>query len=59
ILGGGLVESLGDAYVEPVRRHAYAHFFLPDRAGEVKIMRAALGDDATILGASVLARSGL
>lgn len=59
ILGGGLVESLGDAYVEPVRRHAYAHFFLPDRAGEVKIMRAALGDDATILGAAVLARSGL
>lgn len=59
ILGGGLVESLGDAYVEPVRRCAYAHSFLADRAEEVKILRAALGDDATVLGAAFLARSGL
>lgn len=57
ILGGGLVESLGEAFVEPVRAHAYRHFFLPDPEHRVQIMQASLGDLATVMGAAVLART--
>lgn len=56
ILGGGLVESLGDSFVEPVRSHAYDHFFLADPEHSVQIMQASLGDLATVMGAAVLAR---
>ena len=57
VMGGGLVESLGETFLEPVREVAYANFFLHHRASEVKIVPAALGDDSVVLGASVLARS--
>ncbi|NUQ39080.1 MAG: ROK family protein [Caldilineales bacterium] len=57
ILGGGLVESLGDLYVAPVRRQAYAHFFLQQDVERVQIVTAALGDDAVVLGAAALARA--
>ncbi len=57
VLGGGLVESLGERYVAAVAEHAYAHFFLKDDMDKVKILPAALGDNATVLGASVLARN--
>jgi len=57
VLGGGLVESLGQPYVTAVAEHAYAHFFLKDDMDKVKIVQAGLGDNATVLGASVLARN--
>ncbi|MCO6449780.1 MAG: ROK family protein [Caldilineales bacterium] len=59
ILGGGLVESLGDSYIDPVRDIAYANFFLRHDREKIRIVRAALGDDAVVLGASVLARQML
>lgn len=58
ILGGGLVESLGESFVEPVRSLAYDHFFLADPEHRVQIMQASLGDLATVMGAAVLARTG-
>ena len=57
VLGGGLVEGLGQPYVTAVAKHAFAHFFLRDDMDKVKIVQAGLGDDATVLGASVLARN--
>lgn len=55
ILGGGLVESLGDQYVAPVRGQAYANFFLQQDVERVQIVTAALGDDAVVLGAAAMA----
>lgn len=57
ILGGGLVESLGEGFVEPVRSYAYRHFFLADPEHRVQIMQASLGDLATVMGAAELART--
>ncbi len=57
ILGGGLTQSLGQPFVQAVSVAAYANFFLADPERRVKIAAAALGDDATVLGASVLART--
>ena len=56
IMGGGLVESLGEPFLEPVRRAAYAHFLQKENAEQVGIVAAALGDDAVVLGGAVLAR---
>jgi len=57
VMGGGLVESLGESFLEPVRESAYANFFLQHDARRVQIVPAALGDDSVVLGAAVLARS--
>lgn len=57
VMGGGLVESLGESFLEPIREVAYANFFLQQDAHLVKIVPAALGDDSVVLGAAVLARS--
>lgn len=57
VLGGGLVESLGEDYVGPIRERAYATFFLQKDARQIKIVEASLGDDAVVLGAAVLART--
>jgi len=55
VMGGGLVESLGDDFLEPVREVAYSNFFLQDGARSVKIVPAGLGDGAVALGGAVLA----
>ena len=57
VLGGGVAEDAGDAYVGQVRDFASRHAFFTDLA-DVRIVRSALGDDAGILGAAVLAREG-
>ncbi len=57
VMGGGLVESLGESFLEPIREVAYENFFLQQDARLVKIVPAALGDDSVVLGAAVLARS--
>ncbi|MGC8641223.1 MAG: ROK family protein [Isosphaeraceae bacterium] len=55
IIGGGVVNALGDPWVELARTAARTQV-LTDPAGHIKIERAALGDDAGILGAALLAR---
>jgi glucokinase len=55
IVGGGVAEALGDPYVDLVRTSARAHVLIDPQAA-IRIERAALGDDAGILGAALLAR---
>jgi glucokinase len=55
IVGGGVVEAIGEPYVELVRASARRRI-LVDPAGVLPIVAAALGDDAGILGAALLAR---
>ena len=57
LLGGGVCEDVGEPYVEKVRESASRHAFFTDLA-QVRIARSALGDDAGLLGAAVLAREG-
>ncbi|MBN1352713.1 ROK family protein [candidate division KSB1 bacterium] len=58
ILGGGLVEAFGDMYVTRVTKVATANVF-PVALRNVQIAKAQLGDNAGILGASVLAFEAL
>jgi glucokinase len=58
IVGGGVAGALGEPYVEMVRAAAKTHT-LTDPEGKIRIVRAALGDDAGILGAALLARENL
>lgn len=55
IIGGGVVNALGDPWVDLTRTAARTQI-LTDPDGQIKIERAALGDDAGILGAALLAR---
>src|SRR5262249_28137808 len=55
LVGGGVAEALGDPYLDLVRNGARSRA-LADRQGRIRIDRAALGDDAGILGAALLAR---
>lgn len=57
VLGGGVAEDVGAGYLEEVRAAATRHAFFTDLAGP-RIVPSALGDDAGILGAAVLAREG-
>jgi len=57
VLGGGVSEDVGEGYAEMVRAAASRHAFFTDLA-DVRIVRSALGDDAGIVGAAVLAREG-
>lgn len=52
VMGGGLVASLGEPFLEPIREIAYAHFFQHYDAERVQIVAAALDDDAVVLGAA-------
>jgi glucokinase len=56
ILGGGVVEALGEEFLEPVRRVAYQYFMNKRDAKSVQIVRARLGDNAALLGAAMFAR---
>jgi glucokinase len=55
IIGGGVAGALGDPWIELVRASARTQT-LADPLGKIRIEPAALGDDAGILGASLLAR---
>ena len=56
IIGGGVAGALGDPYLDLVRSAARSQAFT-DPEGKIRIERAALGDDAGILGAALLAAS--
>jgi glucokinase len=57
VIGGGLVEKLGEPYIEGAERamrdHAMARL-----VSIVKVKQAELGDDSTVIGAAALAREG-
>jgi len=55
IIGGGVTEALGEPFLEQVRIAARGQA-LADPEAKIRIERAALGDDAGILGAALLAR---
>ena len=56
VLGGGVMEALGDDFLQPIRRVAYQHFTQRRDANQVKIVISQLGDNAGILGAAATAR---
>jgi glucokinase len=57
ILGGGVGMDLGESYIKDVRRWAEAFAFTQD-LGSIRVVPAALGDDAGLLGAALYAREG-
>jgi glucokinase len=59
VLGGGVVEALGEEILVPIRRVAYQYFINQLNARSVKIVPAKLGDNAGVLGAAVYARQRL
>src|SRR5262249_42661445 len=58
IIGGGVAEALGAPWIAQVREVARRQA-LVDRDGKIRIEPAALGDDAGIHGAALLARERL
>jgi glucokinase len=56
VFGGGVVEALGDEFLEPVRVTARQYYIQQTDAEKVRIVPAELGDYAGVLGAAVLAR---
>jgi glucokinase len=59
VFGGGVTERLGDKFVAPIRKVAYANFINKHNARTVKIVPAALKDASGVVGAAVLARRKL
>jgi len=59
VIGGGIAERLGEAYVALIRKTAYENFLRRHDAEKVRIVCGALGDNAGPLGAAVLARKRL
>ncbi len=55
VLGGGVVEALGNTFIDDIRK-ATKKYALPDTLKGVQIVGAQLGDNAGILGAAALAR---
>lgn len=59
IVGGGVLERMGDAYLEPARQVAVQHYVNKSDLDRVRIVRAELGDYSGAMGAAVLARRRL
>ncbi|MBI1926875.1 ROK family protein [Candidatus Poribacteria bacterium] len=58
VLGGGVIEAMGDSFVERIRKVA-AKYALPNTMTGVQIVTAKLGDNAGVIGSAVLARQML
>lgn len=58
VLGGGLVEALGESLVSKIRDAAGEHIF-PVKCKQVGIVASALEDDAGVIGAAALASEKL
>ena len=54
ILGGGLVESLGEPFLNPIRERTRELIFVRENIDQVHILPASLGDDAGVLGGVAL-----
>ena len=54
ILGGGVVEALGEDFLVPIRVVAYQFFINQDGAKDVTIVPAKLGDNAALMGSGGL-----
>ncbi|MGI6374711.1 MAG: ROK family protein [Anaerolineae bacterium] len=59
VIGGGVLEKMGDVYLEPVRAVARQHFINKDDLDRVRIVTAELGDYSGVIGAAVLASQRL
>jgi len=59
VFGGGLVEAMGDEFLEPIRPVAYQYSLNQRDIEDLKIVPAKLGDNAALLGAAVYARDRL
>jgi glucokinase len=59
VIGGGLAERLGEAFVAPIRAHAYKHFLAQQDREKVRIVATELKDLAAPLGAALSARDRL
>jgi glucokinase len=55
VFGGGVVEALGDKFLEPIRVTARQYYIKQTDADKVRIVAATLGDHAAVLGAAALA----
>jgi glucokinase len=56
VIGGGIVERLGERFVAPIRARAYKHFLAQRDREQVRIVPMALNDLAAPLGAAWVAR---
>jgi glucokinase len=56
VFGGGVTARLGERFVAPIRRVAYANLVNKQNARQVRIVPGALKDDSGVVGAAVLAR---
>ena len=58
VLGGGVIEAMGDGFLAGIRRVTEKHV-LPSTMNGVQIVGAKLGDNAGVIGGAVLARQML
>jgi predicted NBD/HSP70 family sugar kinase len=56
VLGGGVTEALGEAYVSRVRK-SFERTVFPNVLRKTEVLASALNDDAGMLGAAMLAVS--
>jgi glucokinase len=54
VFGGGVVEALGDAFVQPIRDAAQPCFLQQRGADRISVVAATLGDHAGVLGGAAL-----
>jgi glucokinase len=59
VFGGGLVEQLGDTFLNPIRDKARRYYLQQKDADKVRIVPSTLGDYAGTIGAAVVAQRRL
>lgn len=59
VFGGGVTARLGERFVAPIRRVAYANLVNKQNARQIHIVAGALKDDAGVVGAAALARKNV
>jgi glucokinase len=59
VFGGGVTARLGERFMVPIRRVAYANLVNKQNARQVRIVAGALKDDSGVVGAAVLARKNV
>ncbi|MBN1933467.1 MAG: ROK family protein [Anaerolineae bacterium] len=55
VFGGGLVEQLGDIYLDPVRETAEQYYLNQQDKDKIRVVASALKDYAGVLGAAIMA----